>query len=223
MTASNFVSYQKFFRKEDAQELAELLSSHGLELRQEDSTGRFDPSFANNPIHVEYRVLLQQKDFERADAILLEQSEPFVDEVDKDYYLLAFSNEELYEVVAKRDEWSKFDFLLAQKLLADRGLDVNQNVLENLKRERMEQLAQPDKNQEVWVIIGYITAILGGLFGVFIGWHLFTFKKTLPNGERVYNYSQQDRKHGQIIFVIGLISVLTWFIVKFFIVDFQYF
>ena len=44
--------------------------------------------------------------------------------------------------------------------------------------------------------MGYFFTIIGGLLGIFIGYSLFTVKKTLPNGKKVYSYSENDRKHG---------------------------
>jgi hypothetical protein len=51
---------------------------------------------------------------------------------------------------------------------------------------------------------------LGGFLGVFIGWHLLTYKKTLPNGNRIYAYSGNDRKQGNRILVLGAIFIAIW-------------
>ena len=53
------------------------------------------------------------------------------------------------------------------------------------------------------MIAGYVLAALGGIVGVFIGHHLNTTKKTLPNGQRVYIYNADDRAHGKWIFFLG--------------------
>jgi hypothetical protein len=58
-----------------------------------------------------------------------------------------------------------------------------------------------------WIIVGYITAFLGGVLGIFIGWHLLSFKKTLPDGQRVYEYDTNARKHGQKILIIGIVCL----------------
>lgn len=56
-----------------------------------------------------------------------------------------------------------------------------------------------------WIIFGYINAALGGVIGLFLGWHIWKSTKTLPDGRSVYMFSQKDRAHGQIIFYVGLI------------------
>lgn len=43
------------------------------------------------------------------------------------------------------------------------------------------------------------------VLGILIGYSLWTSKKTLPNGQIVHSYSEQDRGHGKNIFYIGLI------------------
>ena len=128
-----------------------------------------------------------------------------IDSVDKDYYLFNFTDLELMEVITKRDEWGHLDFILAQKILKERGKEIKPEVVELLKKQRLEELAKPEENQKAWIYAGYITAVLGGFLGIFIGWHLSTYKKTLPNGDRVYGHSQSDRKHGNRILIIGVI------------------
>jgi len=78
-------------------------------------------------------------------------------------------------------------------------------LLNSLKNERLKHLAKPEENQKPWIIAGYLFSILGGFLGLIIGYFLWTAKKTLPNGKKVYSYSKKDRKHGKYIFYIGLL------------------
>jgi hypothetical protein len=50
---------------------------------------------------------------------------------------------------------------------------------------------------------------LGGAIGIAVGLNLWTMKKTLPNGERVYVYAEKDRIQGQIITVVGIVVLLA--------------
>ncbi len=203
MSQQLFLTYQRFMNQQDAQDLADLLTASDIQVELEDGTTSFDPSFANNAVHQEFRVKLQQHDFQRADDLLLEQSATLLEGIEEDYYLLQFTNEELLEILENRDTWNKFDFLLAQKLLNERGVHVSDAELQAMQERRLKILAQPDKDQTIWVAIGYISALFGGFFGIFMGWHLYTHKKTLPNGTRVYGYAEKDRKQGRIIFILG--------------------
>jgi hypothetical protein len=42
-----------------------------------------------------------------------------------------------------------------------------------------------------------------------------TFKKTLPNGSRIYAYSDNDRKQGNRILIIGGIFLVIWLLYRF--------
>src|SRR6187431_3066642 len=42
------------------------------------------------------------------------------------------------------------------------------------------------------------------------GWHLRTFKKTLPNGQRIYVYTTEDRKHGLTMMILGIVMLVVW-------------
>jgi hypothetical protein len=210
MTENDFLTYQKFSNKNEARELTDLLTANKIEFLFEDTSANFDPSFANNESNNEFRVKLKKQDFEQADKLLLNISAKQIDEVDKDHYLFEFSDEELFEILTKSDEWSKFDYLLAQKILKDRGQEVNEKLLETLRKQRIEELAKPEDSKKVWITAGYFFAFFGGLLGLFIGWHLISHKKTLPNGDRVYGYSIEDRKHGNRILILGIVFLIIW-------------
>ena len=210
-----FLTYQKFNNKFQATELVELLRNNQVECVFEDNSIKFDPSFANNEINKEYIVKLQKKDFEKVDKILIDQSAKEIDTVDPEYYLFDFNNEELIDLLKKSDEWSKYDYLLAQKILLKRGVEINEHILNTFKLQRIENLAQPDKPQKISIIAGYIFACLGGLIGVFIGYHLLSHKKTLPNGDSIYGYSVNDRKQGKRILILGIFFFLGWTIYRF--------
>jgi len=68
----------------------------------------------------------------------------------------------------------------------------------------------------VWIIVGYFLAVIGGLLGIIIGYLLMSSKKTLPNGVRVYSYNDNDRKHGKVIFIIGIIVIVISASIKIF-------
>jgi hypothetical protein len=214
MTKIDFITYQKFIHHTDAKELAELLKANDIEFIAEDASAPFDASFTNSELNKEYKIKLRKEDFTKADELLLRISADQLNNVDKDYYLFAFSDDELMDVITKSDEWSKYDFLLAQKILKDRGLEVNEKLLASLKRNRIEELSKPEESQGIWVLAGYVFALGGGILGLFIGWHLCYLKKTLPNGDIVHGFSEEDRKHGKIIFVLGIIFFFIWIILN---------
>lgn len=153
---------------------------------------------------------------EHTDAILAHYEEAQLTTTENAHYLYQFTDEELFEVLEKPDEWNKFDTALAKEILSSRGRTVDADMLMAMKSERMRTLSKPEKSKGYILVMGYIFALLGGVLGVAIGYSLWRSKKTLPNGESVWSYVDGDRKHGQIMFLIGVITVGVFLLLKVF-------
>ena len=120
--------------------------------------------------------------------------------------------EELYDILLRADEWSDLDYDLARQLLEQRGKPVDDQLLQSLRKQRIEDLAKPEGSQKTWIYVGYVFAILGGGLGIIIGYLIWKSKKTLPNGKRVYSYSDQDRPKGKLLFIISLVLFIIYLI-----------
>jgi hypothetical protein len=200
-----FSIFKKFPTLEHAKEIANVLNDHNIDSFIDDNVPPVDVTFSGNTLQNEFEVKIKQTDFKKANSIIEKANEVSLENVDPNYYLLQFTNEELYEVLLKSDEWGDFDYALAQKILVQRGKGIDKEELATLKKERINDLAKPEKNQKLWIIVGYIFAILGGFIGLVIGYALWTAKKTLPNGHKVSSYKEEDRVHGKYIFLISLV------------------
>jgi hypothetical protein len=210
-----FITYQKFNDAALANELAELLEEDGIDYIIQEQTTGFDPSMVMGNAPIDYAVKIKSNDFEKVNQLVKETEEKNIDGIEKDYYLFSFSDEELVGVIAKADEWSAFDVVLAKKILNERGNNISEKDISKLQEIRIEVLKTPEPPQTTGIILGYICAFGGGLIGLFIGWYLTTAKKTLPDGEKVYVYIESDRTHGQRIFFISLIMFVLVLLHKF--------
>jgi len=215
MSTVEFITFQKYNDKAYAFELGVILKENNIEYIIEESPLRFTPTLVANELEKEFTIKIKKDDFLKAEKIQEDIILKQLDSIDEEYYLLHFTDEELIEIVTKRYEWGQFDFLLAQKLLKDRGKEINPEVVELLKKQRLEEMLKPEQSESAWIIAGYIFATLGGLIGLFIGLHLYTHKKTLPNGDVVKAYSESDRKHGIIIVFVGSISLIISLALRF--------
>ena len=212
MTEDKFITFQRFNSIEEAEGLISALKDNGLNVQIEDASPPVDITFSGNTLQNEIRIKGRQSDFETANQILEKQAEQLVDKFSDDHYLYNFTDDELIEIIEKPDEWSKEDYLLSQNILNGRGHKISKEKVEELRQKRIDDLRKPEKGHTGWLIFGFISAILGGLLGIFIGWFHWTFKKTDPTGQRVYAYNEQTRKTGQRIFRIGLVSSIIWII-----------
>ena len=210
----NWIIFRKLNTLIQAQELETLLNENNIKTVLADNIAPVDITFSGSTLLNEYEIKIDAFNFEKAEAVLEKDAESLLEKIDQDYYLLSFTDEELYEVLIKSDEWNIFDYKLAQRILANRGKTIDYETLASLKKERLNILSKPEENQRPWIIAGYLFSFLGGGIGIVIGYSLWTSKKTLPNGERIYSYNNADRKQGKTIFIIGLIVFPLALIVK---------
>ncbi len=207
--------FRKYPTLLQAKELENVLNQNNIETLLTDNIAPVDASFSGNTLLNEYEIKILPEDFEKAEIILEKEAENLIQQVDSSHYLFDFTDDELYEILIKSDEWSEFDYKLAQNILIQRGKPIDLDLLKNFKKQRIESLAKPESNQKNWIIAGYILAFLGGFLGIIIGYSLWTSKKSLPNGQTVFSYNEHDRSHGKIIFYIGLITLPLYILIKF--------
>ena len=227
--SEQLVTFHEFSDPYIAGEFAEQLSSDGIDFLVENPPGLLDNTFigtSSNPVII---IKLRPDDFSRANKVLEEYYKKQVDLVGQDYYLFDFKDEELYEILARPDEWGLFDYQLAQKIFNGRGKTIANNTLLKLNAERKTVLAVPASSGISFYIIGYFFIAYGiyssvfpftninlfpflfltPFFSIVIGHFLFKSKKTLPDGERVFTYRKEDRKRGMIMMYVGLIVFLV--------------
>ncbi len=209
-----FLTFQKFNDEGIAKNLTDLLAKNDIKFETEDSNKFFDVSFANNPLGREIRVKLQPKDFEVTKKLLEIYYKKQTENVDKDYYLFEFTDQELTEIVMKPDEWGDFDYQLAQQLLKERGIEIKPAVIELITKQRNDDLAKPIEANKYLFTVGYVFAILGGLIGILIGAVIAYSKKTLPDGRSVYRYTEDEKDKGIIIMFLGVICSAIWFFIN---------
>lgn len=206
---NEFVLYKEFLTENDAKYLLQILDDNKIPFNVIDNSYAMDISIIGAK-QQNFQVLLNPKNFDVVNSLLELKSKDELANLPSDYYLYSFSNDELFEILQTKDEWSSTDYILAHKLLEERGEKVTHEDLEKFNQERILKLSVPDNSSSLQIFLGYLFAIFGGLIGFVIGWYLRTAKKTLPNGKKVFSYQENDRKHGLIIFVISIIAVLFW-------------
>jgi hypothetical protein len=208
--AENYFAFQTFYDSKLANEVAETLIKNSIDCVVEDCRNAVDnPIIATNSLDAKIVLKLHPEDFTKANEVLEDFYKSQTNNVDKDYYLFNFSDEQLMDVIAKPDEWGVFNYQLAKKILEDKGKDISSETLETLKQQRLEELSQPKKASKNTIIPGYILAFLLPIIAVFIGGNLLFGKKTLPDGNKILVYRKEDRKQGKIILWISIIHLIT--------------
>ena len=210
----NFVTYRKFIFKDDALDLIEILKENNIDYVLDDNSSRLDSSFGNDDNTKQFVLKIEKENFERVEELEEKSISKSLDNVDKSYYLFESSDEDLIEIVLKKEEWSKFDYLLAQKILKERGKEINQDLIKAINKRRVEDLKTEEASPKWLIFIGYLFSILGGFIGIFIGLYLMNYKKTLPNGETIYGFGKEDRNSGKNVFICSIMGIIFWLIVR---------
>jgi hypothetical protein len=211
MEETEFVTYQTFNDRALALDLANILKENKIQYEFDD-TGNFDPAFSNNELNKDCRIKIRSQDFQKADSILMDIYSRQIDEAPADYYLFKFTDDELMDLIEKRDEWSKYDYLLALKILKQHGKEVTREKSEALKVNRYKELSKKKTAGTPILTLGYATAFFGGLAGIVIAYYLITAKKILPDGKVINVFDSSVRQHGKRILVIGTIALVLSFI-----------
>ena len=214
---SDYKQFQVFNNIETLNTFTNLFSDNKIDFEVENNSKIFDPSFANNDFEKEYIVKIHPNDFEKVYDLEEEIIKNEIQNTPEDYYLFDYNNSELLDIVNKRDEWNAFDYYLAKKILNDRGNLITEEKIIEIKKERIEELKKPTEIKSIWIILLYIITILGiflplfiGLSSIIYGYFIRKMKKTLPNGESVYQFSEKDRKHGTVFLFGGIFFFIFW-------------
>lgn len=202
--------YRKFIYKDDALELVKILEENYIAYELAENSSKLDSSFGGDINTKQYELKIRKGDFIEVEKIEEELVKNDLENVEKSYHLFDYSDEELIEIVTKKDEWNKFDYLLAQKILKERGKEINPELLNVINKQRIESLAVQEESPVWLIIIGYASAFFAGFLGIFIGGFLMYYKKALPNGDRIYAFNRNDRSHGQNILIISAIAFFVW-------------
>jgi hypothetical protein len=209
-STDEWAELQTYANMDEAAPLLALLSKNGLTyntLADEHQSGdglNFDlENRGPGVVH----VLVLPDDMERAQRVLALLASEVQDQLEDSDYLAAFTDEELYEVLKKFDEWNQVDYVLAARLLVQRGHQLDNEQLTLWRKIRMQELETPEKASSSFLFGAYLMAILGGVFGLFMGLQLRTHVKRLPDGRKVYGYTAGDRSQSTIIIALSLCSM----------------
>lgn len=206
-----FLTFQRFNDPALAQAMADILKTQGIETRIENDAPVFDPSYAFNSINSDIHLNIRPADFTRAHQVLVEYYRSHLSDVDPEYYLFQFTNEELLAILSAADDWGPFDNALAERILTDRGHPLTPTQTTEMRDQRVAELSKPEPLAKKWLFLGYALLVIIPLASCIQGGIIAYYKKTLPNGERVYAYEKADRRQGKALFFIGgALQVLVW-------------
>lgn len=204
---NEFVLFQSFFTEDEAADIIEQFRENGIAYRLDRSKELLDKAFIGENLEKKFFLKIRSSDFSAANHVLDARILQNITALEKDYYLFSFTNDELIEILSKPDEWSRQDFLIARKILDERGEHISEDVINDLKSKRINELGREESEPVLSIIAGYILALLVSIVGLFFGLAFLTAKKNIPNGKKVFTYSKSTRKHGRNIVILSAVSL----------------
>lgn len=200
-----YATYEKFFNAEQAEPVLDILKDYEIPYEFAPINAPVDKIISGGGPGYSHEVKIPTNQFETANRILREKIQINLNEIDADYYLFTFDDNELIDILKEPDEWGRLDYVIAREIMETRGVRFSTEDLDAFWNKKMEKLAQPEKEAKAWLYAGYFFAVFGGFFGVLIGLVLSQSTKILPNGRRFYTYDEATRKRGKTILYLSLI------------------
>lgn len=140
--AVHFQTFQQFNDPGLASAVADKLQAQQIDCVVEKVKPLLEPGFFRNTVEQTIHLKVRVDDLDKAHKALEEYYQRRLQDVEPGYYLLSFTDKELLEILVKPDEWGHFDYVLARALLAERGLEIPDETIVQLKQQRLLQLAR---------------------------------------------------------------------------------
>jgi len=118
-----FITFRTFSDEVLANELGEHLDKHHIPYLIEEEPQLFNgSSIFNGTLSKKIVVKIAPNKFEQTNKILADDENNIdINDVEKDYYLFDFTDDELLDLLSKADEWGPFDIALAKKNTCGKG------------------------------------------------------------------------------------------------------
>jgi hypothetical protein len=204
-----FATYRTFIDPEMAEELTRVLDEHGIPYRVERAKPPVDLAFTADQTHERVLFSIPPDLFVSADRAQ-ESMTPAEGNIDEDHYLNDFSDDELIEVLHKAREWHPADVTTARRLLASRGVDIEEAKVAEQQAKHLEKQRQPIRASFALIAVGFIFSLLGGLIGLGIGWSLVSMKERDATGKTYHRYDHRSRDLGRCMIFLGLAALPVW-------------
>ncbi|WP_127132557.1 hypothetical protein [Pseudoflavitalea rhizosphaerae] len=205
---SSFLTWSKFYTKEEAEEFAALLDANNIVFDAERLRAPLDNIYLGEDSEPKYVVKVRQQDFGKVESLVNKEMEKQIDDLPSDYYLFQFSDEELLEVLQMPEDWNHLDQTLAKRLLQQRN--VKTDGLAVLSVFNKEEIDGKERISTNTLVITYLLAIIFAIVGMLMGALMITAKRTMKDGSKMPLYDNWTVNQGWIVFNIGLVRTLIF-------------
>ena len=179
--------------------MSAVLTEHGIESDFSSDTLTIGDPFTTKPIY-QYHLYVDSKNLELANKLLIE-SKIFEEELNENFEDVDFGDDEELNieninnnVISKGRNIGTLD---------DFEIPTSENIIDGY-----------EKGKTYLIIIGYISAFLGGILGIMLGSNFLYLKSTKKDGTKKIIYDNSTRQHGLFMMIIGIIVFFGYLIYK---------
>lgn len=129
--------YRRLASWSDALDLQSLIHAEGI----------FCDLTKESEIVSEFILIIHRDDYINVELLLAKHNKADINRLPPDYYLFAFSKDELIEIIQNPGDWGEIDYILAVKLLQDSGLQYTKQTLQAFKDKYWSNKREKEKDE----------------------------------------------------------------------------
>ncbi len=136
------------------------------------------------------------------------------DDLPGDHFLHEAGVQGLVEIVVNPSEWSPFDVAHANRMIIERGIDVEQ--IQGAKEKHIAELEEGKPVPEALLFGGWVGCVFIGIFGLIVGCSIHSWKKTTDYGS-FFVYDEKSRNAGRTLAICSAVVLSAWLALKIFV------
>lgn len=211
----SFKFFRDFHNIDEAKNFIAILEENDILYLAETSETILDESIVGTGLLPKAIIKLLPEDFKTVNAILNEQFQQLEYWDIRDHHLNELDDNELKEILERPDEWAIEDTSIAKLILNERGIQLSDQDILNLRKERLKDIRKGKKGDKIWMVLYFLFIPLGlivseffTIAGIGMGYYYAYGKNTDIDGHRYHTFDEETRKYGKVILFGGLISLL---------------
>jgi hypothetical protein len=194
---------------EEIRTASEVLDVNGIPYQVSNAGAVFDvTTIGSQPLN-DYLIKVTDSDLESARSAL--ENHYTAKDLPRDHFLRTATDEDIVEILASPLDWDAFTVAHARRIAATRA--INPDAIKGKREERIIEKREEikvGKAAPTWLLVlGWASALMGGLIGIGIGYSLSYMKEETPEG-RFYTYNESSRRRGSQILFLSVVMVVVW-------------
>lgn len=199
--------FESTLRQGEADFYCQVLQQNNIDFLLDKAQSNFNPITGQSVIDLEFIIRIQQQDFERANALILEELVQSI-QLDEDYYLHYLSDNELIQLLVDKDKLSRFDEAGTIQLLRQRHVVFEEEVA--FKRKTLIVPFQPKQIEPLPLMLSYVLLAALPMYSIVAGILYRHATDTDRDGNRHRAYNEDTRKHGSTLIIFGTIILCAY-------------